>query len=304
MKTSLGAMRSKGFSLSDPVFLAGALLVTSGLFHLAWIWATSAEWSGPLSPRKPGLFGVSGGFTIWSIAWVLKQCTPFRYDQIFARLMAGGLLTEVGLITIQFWRGVPSHFNRNTNLDSAIESTMLVLILLVTVGLAWLCWRSFWLVPMAEARSIAIRAGLWLLLVSCGLGFMTTILSEINIANGRSPETWGRAGVLKYPHGAALHAIQTLPIVAALLHGLSVSNATRIIRQLVSSHAFFLSYAIWQTLRGRSRFEVDFIGSALLIISILLLMLPIGAVLFELISKAYRSRSTASKRIPQAKRSQ
>ncbi len=297
-------MRRNDSYLLNPVFLAGAILVASGLFHLAWMWATGAAWSGPLSPRKPSLFGISGGITIWSIAWVLKQCNPFRYDQAFSRLMAGGLLTEVGLITIQFWRGVPSHFNRATILDSAIESTMLVLIFLVTAGVAWLCWRSFCLVPMAEARSIAIRAGLWLLLVSCGLGFMTTILGNINIANGRSPETWGRAGVLKYPHGAALHAIQTLPMVAALLHGLNVSNSAKIIRQLVFSHIFFLGYAIWQTLRGRSRFEVDLVGGALLIVSISLLMLPIGAVLFELISKAYRSRSTSLSQIPQSKRSQ
>ena len=35
-------------------------------------------------------------YHVWSIAWVLKQCTPFRYDQVFARLMAGGLLVPSG----------------------------------------------------------------------------------------------------------------------------------------------------------------------------------------------------------------
>ena len=69
-------MHRKSISLSDPVFLAGALVVASGLFHLSWMWGTSAEWSGPLSPRKPSLFGISGGITIWSIAWVLIQTLP------------------------------------------------------------------------------------------------------------------------------------------------------------------------------------------------------------------------------------
>ena len=287
-------MRANHNFPSAPIFVAGAVLIGSGLFHLAWMWATNSEWSGPLSPRKPGLFGISGGLTIWSIAWVLKQCIPCRYDQVFARLIAAGLVVEVGLITLQFWRGVPSHFNRRTTFDGAIESTMLVLIFLVTAGVAWLCWRSFWLIQMAQARSIAIQAGMWLLLVSCGLGFMTTILGEINIANGRSPETWGRAGVLKYPHGAALHAIQTLPMVAALLHGLRISNAANIIWKLAFSHVFFLSYAIWQTLRGRSRFEVDIVGGTLLFISVLLILMSIGGVVTESIAKAIRTRPKAS----------
>jgi hypothetical protein len=177
---------------------------------------------------------------------------------------------------------------------------MFVLILLVTLGLAWLCWRSFWLVPMPQARSIAIRAGLWLLLVSCGLGFMTTILGEVNIANGRSPEIWGRAGVLKYPHGAALHAIQTLPIVAALLQWLQGSHAERIVRHVAFSHVFFLGYAIWQTLVGRSRFDVEFVGGVLLLVSVLLLVLPCTTIVYDLAAKLRNSsRSPACKKTTQ-----
>ena len=53
--------------------LIGTALIASGLFHLALLWVTGAVWSGPLSLRKPGLFGVSAGVTAWSIAWVLTQ---------------------------------------------------------------------------------------------------------------------------------------------------------------------------------------------------------------------------------------
>ena len=49
--------------------------------------------------------------------------------------MAGGLLLEVGLITVQQWRGVRSHFNRTTTFDASIEVIMLGLILLVTAGI-------------------------------------------------------------------------------------------------------------------------------------------------------------------------
>ncbi len=286
-------MRHKAFSVLEPVVLAGSLLVASGLFHLLWMWFTNAEWSGPLSPRKPGLFGVSGGLTIWSIAWGVKQCRPYRYDRLFARLMAGSLFAEVGLITLQYWRGVPSHFNRSTTFDFYIEITMMVLIFLVTLGVAWLCSRSFRLVRMPRARSIAIRAGLGLLLISCGLGFMTTVLGEVNLERGRSPEIWGRAGVLKFPHGAALHAIQTLPMVAALLQWLRVSHAGVIVLQVAASHVFFLGYAIWQTLGGRSRSDIDIVGGVLLLVSLTLLLIPCAMIGYNWLARNSQTRSTA-----------
>jgi hypothetical protein len=253
--------------------LSGVILFGSGLGHLAVLWVTAADWSGPLSLRKPGLFGVSAGVTVWSIAWVLTQVVPHRSDRWVASLLSGGLLLEVGLITLQQWRGVASHFNRATALDAMIEAVMLGLILLVTVGVALLCWRTRWLRPMVESQAIAIRAGLWFLLVSCGLGLLTTIAGELNLAQGRPPEAWGRAGVLKYPHGVALHAIQTLPILSLLLQRLRVTWSVAILRAAVVAQAMFLAHALGQTLAGRTRTDVDLWSvSVLAMVGMLLLI--------------------------------
>jgi hypothetical protein len=237
--------------------LIGTVLFASGFFHLMLLWSSGADWSGPVSLRKPGLFGVSAGVTVWSIAWVLTQLEPRRNDQRLASFMSGGLLVEVGLITLQYWRGVPSHFNRATALDATIESIMLGVILLVTAGIGWLCCRSRQLQPMIESRAIAIRAGLWLLLVSCGLGLLATIAGEVNLATGRPPEVWGRAGILKYPHGAALHAIQVLPLLSLVLRKLRVPLDAWLLRAAVTSQVLFLALALSQTLCGRGRTEVD-----------------------------------------------
>lgn len=261
-----------------PSILMGTTLIASGLFHLTLLWVTGADWSGPLSLRKPGLFGVSAGVTVWSIVWVLTQCKPRQYDQRWATVLSGALLLEVGLITLQQWRGVPSHFNRATALDATIELVMLGLILFVTVSIAWLCSRSRRLLPMDESRVIAIRAGLWLLLVSCGLGLMTTTMGEISIANGRPPEVWGKAGVLKYPHGAALHAIQTLPILSVLLQTFQVAHSTWLIRSAVGAQLLFLFHALWQTIHGRARLEVDLTSFAALGAAGVLLFIPLFAV--------------------------
>lgn len=245
----------------------GTVLFASGLFHLVWLALTGADWEGPLSLRKPGLFGVSAGITVWSIVWVLTQCQPRPQDSRLATILSAGLLVEVGLITLQHWRGVPSHFNRATTLDATIELIMLGLILAVTAGVAWLCWRSCDLRPMPAARAISIRAGLWLLLVSCGLGVFVTIAGEMNVSAGRPPETWGRAGVLKYPHGAALHAIQVLPLLAALLEWWRVPQAGRLLSAAVTAQVLFLVQALWQTLRGRSRQDVDAFSLVLLVLT-------------------------------------
>lgn len=261
-----------------PSILIGTVLIASGLFHLVLLWVIGADWSGPLSLRKPGLFGVSAGVTVWSIAWVLIQFQPRPCDQRAASLISGGLLLEVGLITLQQWRGVPSHFNRATVLDATIEFLMLGLILMVTVGIAWLCWRSLQLQPMPESRVVAIRAGLWLLLASCGLGLVATIAGEANLSIGRPPEVWGIAGVLKYPHGAALHAIQTLPLLSALLQRLRVSHSAWLLRSAVASHVLFLAHASWQTFNGRTRMDVDLIGGTTLAIAGFLLFVPMIAI--------------------------
>ena len=253
--------------------LMGGILLASGICHLLMMGMTGAEWSGPVSLRKPALFGISAGMTVWSIAWVLTQLAPRRGDARFATALSGGLLLEVGLITLQQWRGVPSHFNRATALDALVEAIMLGLIFLVTVGIAWLCWRARWLMPMPASRAIAIRAGLWFLLISCGLGFLTTLAGEVNLAAGLPPEVWGRAGVLKYPHGAALHAIQTLPLLSALLQRFRVPAAARILRGAVVVQGLFLAHALWQTLSGRARAEIDFTSvTALVIVGALLLL--------------------------------
>lgn len=92
-----------------------------------------------------------------------------------ARLTAWALLIEVALIDLQRWRSVASHFNRRTPLDSWLYDVMGGLILAVTAVIIDLTVR--WCRP-------------------------------------RPPEIFGMAGVVKFPHGVVIHAIQWLPFIA------------------------------------------------------------------------------------------
>lgn len=243
--------------------LIAGLLLVSGVLHLG-LWCLSGQaWEGALSWRKPALFGISGGMTVWSLGWVMTHLKPAASDKFWSRVMAWSLLCEVGLITLQCWRGVASHFNDATTLDRFIERTMLTLILLVTGIIAWLSVRSLRPLNSSPTMALAIRAGMLLLLLSCLLGMATTALGHWNLSHGRPHELWGRAGVLKFPHGVALHAIQLLPLCAWLFAVVRLPRSYMVMQGLIAAQVCFLLLAVWQTWQGRARFDVDGVGVVL-----------------------------------------
>lgn len=255
-------------------------LLTSGCVHLALFASLGSSWHGPVSLRKPTLFGISGGLTIWSIVWLMTQLRPKKNDRLLANSIAVGLFIEVALITLQFWRGLASHFNHTTPIDAAVELSMLGLILYVTAAICYLTFRTFQLRTIEPAMALAIRGGMLLLALSCGLGILTTVLGEVSVAAGGSSELWGVAGVLKFPHGVALHAIQLLPVVAWLARCTAVAHPVRIVQSTIVSQILFLIYAIWQTGLGRDRFDWDAISGSILGGAVLFGIYPAFALFF------------------------
>ena len=255
------------------------------MFHAAIYAIQGASWEGPLSLRKPILFGISGGMTVLSITWLMTQLRRQKFDRWISNTFAFALLLEVGLITLQYWRGQASHFNHSTVFDILIELGMLGLILFATVQLMYLTVRTVWLRDIEPGMVVAIRGGMCLLLLSCGLGIATSVLGEINVAAGRSAESWGKAGVLKFPHGAALHAIQLLPLIAWIARYVGATNRDRIVRFALGSQVLFLVYSGWQTIWGLDRFEWNTVGVCLIACSFSLGMLAALPLLRGLFAK-------------------
>ena len=80
-----------------PLALWGAILVASGLAHVG-AWAVGGgPWEGPVTWRKPILFGISGGLTAVSLGWAWSKLAWRRGDEWLARLTAWALLVEVTL---------------------------------------------------------------------------------------------------------------------------------------------------------------------------------------------------------------
>ena len=103
----------------------GAVLLLSGLFHLSMLITSGDTWTGPLSWRKPATFGLSFGLTLITIVWVASYLPlSGRARRGWLGAFAVACAGEVALITVQAWRRVPSHFNMETPLDTAIARVL------------------------------------------------------------------------------------------------------------------------------------------------------------------------------------
>ena len=265
-----------GYGMQDKTtrWIVGGLLLSGGLHLLLWYFS-GQTWEGAVSLRKPALFGISGGLTVWSLIWVTTKLSPRVRDAFWSRVTAWSLLGEVGLITLQYWRGVPSHFNHSTVWNSVIERTMVLLILVVTWSITRLCLHSMRPMNASPTMALAIRSGMLLLWLSCLLGVGTSAIGQWNLHHGQPYETWGKAGVLKFPHGIALHAIQLLPLCAWLIERIKLPRPYLAMQGIAASQWIFLLFAVWQTWQGRARFDMDATGATLFGAAMLCALVPL-----------------------------
>ncbi len=184
---------------------------------------------------------------------------------------------EVAAIDLQTWRGVASHFNRATPFDSWLYDAMGLLILWVTLVAIDLTVR-FLRQPtgLAPDMLLAARAGLLLLVISCGLGIWVSVHGDMRMAAGLPPEHYGAAGVPKFPHGAVIHALQWLPLLAWAARRAGVTEQSRewLVAAATVGTTLIGCFALVQTLAGRSRFDVTPVTGTLLAAGVICLVVP------------------------------
>ncbi|MEM1022978.1 MAG: hypothetical protein AAGD10_10160 [Myxococcota bacterium] len=234
----------------------GGLLVLSGFVYAAlWI-IQGGTWAGPLSLRKPILFGVSTGITLLSVARVCGGVRARLGDRWLYGGMAVALLFEVALIDLQQARGVASHFNRETAFDAGIANLMGLLILFATLCFVDLTIRLHGQSSFPPDEALASRAGMVFLVLACLLGIGITAIGEVAMDAGRRPETWGQAGVLKFAHGVPIHAIQAFQLQLWILRRWRIPQSERLRSLWASTWAAgaFTLYGVLQTGLGEARF--------------------------------------------------
>ncbi len=274
--------------------VAAVLLLGSGLVHVAvWLGTGAADLAGPVSWRKPILFGFSAGATAASFAWIVGRCRAWRWEVVASSVAAVALVVEVALITMQTWRGVPSHFNHATPFDHAVHLGMDALITVVTLYTLLLAGRVLRSFDAQPETTLAVRAGLGLLVVSCVVGYAFLFVGLQRAEAGLDPSKYGEAGVPKFAHGVVIHALQLLPLLAWWLQTAGLDAATRWQRVVVATtgQGLLLGFALIQTLAGRGRLDLTPTTGLLAVVAV-------GAVVYSALPfpvrwRGWSTRSTA-----------
>ena len=125
MGRSLRRSWDEGIRIERAAFVVGAVLFASGLVHLVVLVVSGGPWTGPTSLRKAATFGLSFGLTLASVVWV----THFvALRPLPRRALLGGFtlacVLETTLVSMQSWRGVPSHFNFTTPFHATVAFTL------------------------------------------------------------------------------------------------------------------------------------------------------------------------------------
>ena len=256
---------------------AAVLLLVSGLAHLLFLLAVSGDWTGPVSLRKPITFGLSVGMLLWTVGWVIDRLpSRSRLEKSLGLGMVLSGLTEVALISVQAWRGVPSHFNYTTVEDLVVFVSMGVSIAVLSVGLLITTVWTFAARLADGTVALAVRAGMVLVLTGLGIGqwiieLGNDFIERYDLVPDRVLS--GEAGVPTFPHAMGFHGIQVF-IVAALITGLVGLNAhaaRRVLRLLVAGYSALLGWAVLQAASGRAPSDVLWSGGGLAVLGVALL---------------------------------
>lgn len=261
---------------------AGILLLVSAAFHVVVLIVQGGQWAGPVGMRKPITFGLSVGLMLWTIGWVIDQLRSRpRLEAIVGGTLAASSLAEVALITLQAWRGVPSHFNSSTAFDGALFAGMGVTVMILSLALTACTVWVFVAPPTDPVVRLAARAGLVVMLVGLGIGgWMIGIGTAYYERTEHVPDPLrsGADGVPTFAHGMALHGIQLFVGTAILLGllGLSVAAALRIVRLVIAGYSLLVGWAIVQAVTGVAPLYVTWLGTGLLVLGLGILVLAGG----------------------------
>jgi hypothetical protein len=238
---------------------------------------------------KPLKFALSFGLYALALAWMLSLVRGGRRTgTVLGWVLVACSAIEIVIIFGQATRGVRSHFNDDSEFDALLFSIMgmtVAVLWLVTLALAVVVLRRAGTDP---ATAWSIRLGLLVGL----LGMLVGVLMGANGSHsvgvpdggpGLALFGWSTTGGdLRVGHFVGMHALQLLPLLAAVLATMPrrlLTDAARL-RLVVLAGAGYLGLVVlltWQALRGQPVTAPD--TATLAALGALLLTVGVGAVL-------------------------
>jgi hypothetical protein len=206
-------------AIERAAYWTGGLLILSGVVHLAMLVTSGGTWEGPLSLRKPATFGLSFGLTLVNVT-LIASFLPLKHRSriVLLGLFAVACVLETFLVSLQTWRGVPSHFNVETRFDAAVAQTLalggftlVAIIIVLTVAV----FRHHRALP--PPLGLAIRAGFVALIGAQVAGGVMIATGMRLVFSGDPQSAYAMGGWLKPIHGVLMHGILVLPLLAWLM---------------------------------------------------------------------------------------
>ena len=277
---------------------------------------------------KPLKFGFGFALYAATLAWLLPRLNKGRrLAQWLGTVFAATTVAEVGAITVQAARGTVSHFNADQTDSVTLALTpiltfgvMVIVIAQLVIGVVVLIQRTG-----SPALNLAIRAGTVLAVAGMLIPvyWMVTEINERTVtdANGHAIPMYQGHGIgdpdgngmplthwsvtggdFRVPHFFALHGIQILLVLVAVLTAFAARKAwlrsERVQARLVGAAAFgytgLVAVVTWQAGRGQSFAHPD---TATLTALAAVLLLTAGAIA-KTISAAKRAERDRKTPIP------
>jgi hypothetical protein len=197
-------------------YWVGGLLILSGVINLVVLLISGGSWEGPVSLRKAATFGLSFGLTLINVTFIasfvsLEDRTRTRLIGVFA----AACVLETFLVSMQAWRGVPSHFNVETPFDAAVARTLAAggfMLVVIIVVLTVAVFRNG--IALPPVLRLAIRAGLVALVGAQIIGGVMIAIGMRLVFGGDPQLAYATGGWLKPVHAALMHGILVLPLLA------------------------------------------------------------------------------------------
>jgi len=225
---------------------------------------------------KPFKFSISLALYAFAMAWMLGQLRD-RIPRRAGWIMVVTATIEMVFIVGQAARGVRSHFNDDTPLD-----TVMFAVMGLTIAVLWFATLAVAVRFLRErgrdrAMTLAIRLGLVVALVGMAVGVVMSVHGAHSVgARDGGPALpllgWNTlVGDLRPAHFIGLHALQVLPLVAALLarRALSEDGRVRIVATLAAGYLAAIVLLVWQALRAQPLLAPDGLTLAALAVVVL-----------------------------------
>ena len=216
---------------------------------------------------KPMKFGVSIAAFLGTMALLLPSLSVSpEVRRGIAWALALTMIVEMLPIFVQALRGTTSHFNVQGALNTALWQMMVGAIVLATITMAGVALlatiRPLYDAhgrPLAPLLATAWRVALWLFLLAAFSGFSMGGRLQHSVGGedggpGLPLTNWSAThGDLRVSHFVALHALQTIPLSAAVLVWLPLGGLTRwaLLSLVLGGHVLVALWTLLQAFSAR-----------------------------------------------------